>query len=52
METLNENQMTNHERKIEGYQRLFKVAYTTYIENVAKHNNCSVEQIVKISNTS
>tara|TARA_Y100001938_G_scaffold128531_1_gene182371 strand:+ start:41 stop:259 length:219 start_codon:yes stop_codon:yes gene_type:complete len=34
----------------EGYQRLFKSAWTTYINKVALANDCSVNQIVKISN--
>lgn len=45
--------MTNLERnqKIEeGYQRLFKSAWTIYVNKVAEQNNCSVEKIVKISN--
>lgn len=45
MKNLNRNQKIE-----EGYQRLFKTAWTTYINKVAKINNCSVEQIVKISN--
>ena len=39
------------EQKIElGYQSLFESTWIKYIEKVAETNNCSVNQIVKISN--
>ena len=44
------NLKTKNQKIEEGYQRLFKSAWTTYINKVALANDCSVNQIVKISN--
>ena len=45
--------MNNKEIKIENiYRKLFVSSFKTYIEKVAKAHECSVEKIVKISNSS